>query len=258
MKLSVITVTYNAEHTIERTLKSVAEQSYPHIEHIIVDGASTDKTLDLIRNYETAFAARQLGIMNCKVLSETDNGIYDAMNKAATIATGDYLCFLNAGDTFFAPDTIEVILNSKFLIPNSQSPPDILYGETAIVDDNGKFLRMRRLKAPKTLTWKSFRQGMLVCHQAFIVKRELFEDYDLSYRFSSDFDWCIRMMKKAKHIQNTNLTLIKYLNEGITVANRKASLKERYRIMVKYYGAISTFFYHCWFVVRAVIKPEKK
>jgi hypothetical protein len=95
--------------------------------------------------------------------------------------------------------------------------------------------------------------GMVVCHQAFIVKRELFEPYDLSYRFSSDFDWCIRMMKKAKTILNTRLTLINYLNEGMTTTNRKASLKERYRIMVKYYGEPSTFLYHLWFAVRAIL-----
>jgi len=245
-KLSVITVTYNAEHTIERTLQSVHAQSYPHIEHIIVDGASTDKTLSLIQN-------SKFKIQNLKFISEPDNGIYDAMNKAAAMATGDYLCFLNAGDTFFGSYVVDLMMASI----DENTAPDILYGETAIVDDNGDFLLMRRLKTPETLTWKSFRHGMLVCHQAFIVKRELFEPYDLSYRFSSDFDWCIRMMKKAKRIQNTRLTLINYLNEGMTTANRKASLKERYRIMRKYYGGIVTFLCHCWFVVRAIIKPEK-
>ena len=175
------------------------------------------------------------------------------MNKAAAMASGDYLCFLNAGDTFFSADTVEKLINS---IPEAKFP-DIIYGETAIVDENGKFLRMRRLKVPDILTWKSFKQGMLVCHQAFIVKRSIFEPYELQYRFSSDFDWCIRMMKKAKNIHNTHITLINYLNEGMTTTNRKASLKERYRIMAKYYGQVSTFLHHIWFAVRAVIKPEK-
>jgi glycosyltransferase involved in cell wall biosynthesis len=250
-KLSVITVTYNAEHTIERTLKSVHEQSYPHIEHIIVDGASIDNTLSLIQKFKIQNWLTPNAVS--KIISEADNGIYDAMNKAAAMATGDYLCFLNAGDTFFAPDTVEKMM--KYFDENAA--PNIIYGETAIVNDSGKFISMRRLKAPETLTWKSFRQGMLVCHQAFIVKRELFEPYDLSYRFSSDFDWCIRMMKKANRIHSTHLTLINYLNEGVTTANRKASLKERYRIMVKYYGAVSTFFYHIWFVVRAIVNPGK-
>ena len=242
--LSVITVTYNAEKTLERTLKSVREQTYPHIEHVIVDGKSKDGTVELIRNYDNE---------KLKWISEPDKGLYDAMNKAAAMASGDYLCFLNAGDTFFSADTVEKLINS---IPEAKFP-DIIYGETAIVDENGKFLHMRRLQAPETLSWKSFKQGMLVCHQAFIVKRSFFEPYELQYRFSSDFDWCIRMMKKAKNIHNTHITLINYLNEGMTTTNRKASLKERYRIMAKYYGQVSTFLHHIWFAVRAVIKPEK-
>lgn len=241
-KLSVITVTYNAQQTLERTLKSVREQSYPHIEHVVVDGKSTDGTVELIRKYNNE---------KLTWISEPDKGLYDAMNKAAAMASGDYLCFLNAGDTFFSPETVEKMMQSF------DGDPDILYGETAIVDDAGKFLHMRRLSAPETLSWKSFKLGMLVCHQAFIVKRSLFEPYDLQYRFSSDFDWAVRMMKKSKSIHNTHLTLINYLNEGMTTANRKASLKERYRIMTKYYGGISTFLYHIWFALRAVIKPEK-
>lgn len=239
--LTVITVTYNAERTLERTLKSVGEQTYANVEHIVVDGKSKDGTVDLIRKYDNE---------KLKWISEPDNGLYDAMNKAAKCAEGDYLCFLNAGDTFFDAETVEKMMHSF----DSASSPDILYGETAIVDNDGKFLNMRRLKAPKALTWKSFRQGMLVCHQAFIVKRELVESYDLSYLFSSDFDWCIRMMKKAKNIHNTHLTLINYLNEGMTTANQKASLKERYRIMAKYYGQVSTFLHHIWFAVRAILK----
>jgi len=243
-KLSVITVTYNAEHTLERTLKSVREQTYPAIEHIIVDGNSNDGTVALIHRYENE---------RLKWISEPDKGLYDAMNKGIKMATGDYLCFLNAGDTFYDTDTVQKIFAS---IDENHSP-DILYGETAIVDDNGRFLHMRRLQAPKNLTWKSFKHGMVVCHQAFIVKRELVEPYDLSYRFSADFDWCIRMMKKAKNIYNTDLILVDYLNAGMTTANRKASLRERYRIMEKHYGKVSTFLYHIWFVIRAIIKPEK-
>lgn len=238
--LSVITVTYNAGKTLERTLKSVREQTYPYVEHIIVDGKSKDNTLALIQLYENP---------KLKWISEPDSGLYDAMNKAVTMATGDYLCFLNAGDMFFLAETVEKMMNSF----QPSSAPDILYGETAIVDNNGTFLRMRRLKAPETLSWESFKQGMLVCHQAFIVKRTLFEPYDLNYRFSADVDWCIRLMKKSRRIHNTHLTLINYLDEGVTTANRKASLKERYRIMVKYYGQVSTFLHHVWFVVRAIV-----
>ena len=240
-KLSVITVTYNAEKTLERTLKSVSGQTYPYVEHIVVDGKSEDHTVSLIQKYVNPAL---------KWVSEPDKGLYDAMNKAVTMTTGDYLCFLNAGDTFYTDDTVERMMNSF----EAASPPDIIYGETAIVDDSGKFLFMRRLSVPETLSWKSFKQGMVVCHQAFIVKKTIFEPYSLDYRFSADVDWCIRMMKKSRRIHNTHLTLINYLNEGVTTANRKASLKERYRIMVKHYGQVSTFLHHLWFAFRAVLK----
>lgn len=239
--LSVITVTFNAQHTLERTLKSVNEQTYPFIEHIIVDGNSNDGTLELISRNNNK---------RVKWISEADNGIYDAMNKGVEMASGHYLCFLNAGDTFNQAQTVEMMFKSL----KQNQHPDILYGETAIVDDCGEFLHMRRLKAPESLDWKRFKKGMLVCHQAFITKRELFVPYDLSYRYSSDFDWAIRMMKKSNDIYNTRLTLINYLKEGATTTNRIASLKERYRIMVKHYGVVSTFFHHLWFIIRAVLK----
>jgi glycosyltransferase involved in cell wall biosynthesis len=143
--LSVITVTYNAALTLERTLKSVREQTYPHIEHLIVDGESKDNTVALIQQY-----AQEKMVW----VSEPDQGLYDAMNKAAGMASGDYLCFLNAGDTFFAPDSVEKMMHTM----DPDNAPDIIYGETAIVDERGAFLSMRRLKAPDRLTWKSFRQ----------------------------------------------------------------------------------------------------
>ena len=130
-KLSIITVTYNAEQTLERTLKSVRSQSYSDIEHIVVDGKSTDNTISLIKKLEGD---------KMKWISEPDQGLYDAMNKGIKMATGDYLCFLNAGDTFFNENTVKLIMQSN-------NTADIFYGETAIVDINGKFLHMRDRKS---------------------------------------------------------------------------------------------------------------
>jgi len=245
-RFSIVTVTYNAGNVLESTLLSVIRQTYPYIEYIIIDGGSTDGTLNIIDTYKASLAC---------VISEPDKGLYDAMNKGIREATGDYICFLNAGDTFHTNHTLQQIVDS--IRGSSGQFPDILYGETAIVDSKRNFLYMRGLSAPETLTWKSFKQGMLVCHQAFFVNTGLVESYDLQYRFSSDFDWCIRMLKKAKHIHNTHLILIDYLKEGMTTQNHKASLKERFRIMVKYYGWTSTILHHAWFIVRLLFKPEK-
>lgn len=238
---SVITVTYNAAEVLEDTIQSVITQTYHHVEYIIVDGASTDGTMDVVRKYRSRIRA---------VVSEPDKGLYDAMNKGMAMATGDYLCFLNAGDCFHEDDTLQQIARGI----GGDGLPDILYGDTAIVDKEGHFLRMRRLSPPERLTWKSFRSGMLVCHQAFFVRRELAEPYDLRYRYSADFDWCVRVMKKAHTLHNTRLTVVDYLDEGLTTRNHTASLKERFRIMARHYGLLSTVAHHCWFVIRAILK----
>lgn len=241
-KFSVITVCYNAQATLEDTIQNVIAQTYHHVEYIIVDGASKDRTLSIINRYRDRITT---------VVSEPDKGLYDAMNKGLRLATGDYVCFLNAGDSFHEDDTLQQMVHT---LRELTELPDVLYGETALVDAEGHFVRMRRLQAPEHLTWHSFRQGMLVCHQAFFAKRTLAEPYDLRYRFSADFDWCIRIMKKSKVLHNTHLTLIDYLEEGMTTRNHKASLHERFRIMAKHYGWLSTVAHHAWFVVRAMIK----
>jgi glycosyltransferase involved in cell wall biosynthesis len=243
-KFSIITVTYNAEKVLEDTIQSVIFQTYRNVEYIIVDGASKDHTLEIVNKYHNRIN---------KVISEPDKGLYDAMNKGIQLATGDYLCFLNAGDKFHDSETLQKVVHTL----KGQELPDVIYGETAIVDEEGHFLHMRRLSAPAHLNWKSFKQGMLVCHQAFFANRELAINhlYDLQYHFSADFDWCIRIMKKAKCLHNTRLTLIDYLNEGMTTKNHKASLKERFCIMAKHYGLISTILHHGWFVIRLFYKP---
>ena len=240
-KFSIITVTYNAEKVLEDTIQSIVTQSYKNVEYIIVDGGSKDHTLDIINRYREHIHT---------LVSEPDKGLYDAMNKGIRLATGDYLCFLNAGDELHEDDTLQLMVHSI----TGTELPDVLYGETAIVDEEGHFLRMRRLSAPEDLNWKSFKDGMLVCHQAFFPRRELAEPYDLRYRFSADFDWCIRIMKKSHTLHNTHLTLIDYLNEGMTTRNHRASLHERFRIMCRHYGYLSTLARHAWFALRLLLK----
>lgn len=240
-KFSIITVTYNAGAVLEDTIQSVITQTYRNVEYIIVDGGSKDHTLDIINRYREHIHT---------LVSEPDKGLYDAMNKGIRLATGNYLCFLNAGDELHEDDTLQLMVHSI----TGTELPDVLYGETAIVDEEGHFLRMRRLSAPEDLNWKSFKDGMLVCHQAFFPRRELAEPYDLRYRFSADFDWCIRIMKKSHTLHNTHLTLIDYLNEGMTTRNHRASLHERFRIMCRHYGYLSTLARHAWFALRLLLK----
>lgn len=248
MKISIITVTYNAASVLKRTLDSVKAQSWQQIEHLIIDGASKDETISMAETYKAQCPYEVV------ILSETDKGLYDAMNKGLRLATGDYLVFLNAGDTLHAADTLETIVRS------AQPLPGVLYGDTAITDEQGKFLHLRRLRPPKKLTWKSFRQGMLVCHQAFYALTDIAKNlpYDPRYRYSADVDWCIRVMKEAQKRQlplvNTQAILADYQEEGQTTIHHRDSLKERFDVMRRHYGLFSTVMMHLWFAVRQLIK----
>ena len=253
--ITYVTITYNAAATLRRTLDSILRQDYPHIQHLIIDGASTDDTLRIVDDYIARSNAADNG-HDVQVTSEPDHGIYDAMNKGLRSATGDYVCFMNAGDFLPADDTVSRIVSSVTLTPL----PAVLYGDTDIVDNEGNFLRHRRLCPPEKLTWRSFRQGMLVCHQAFYARVDfaMQNPYDTTFRFSADVDWCIRIMKQAEDegipLQNLHRVVANYTEEGQTTQNHHASLRERYRVMQRHYGIIQTFLLHCWFMVRAVVQ----
>lgn len=247
---------YNAGDLIERTFHSVEEQDYPAVEHLIIDGNSTDSTLERLHHYmERNSIAAVRHEINC--LSEPDNGIYDAMNKALQMSTGRYIVFLNAGDKFHAPDTLSRVVRC---IQEGSQQPAIVYGDTHLVDNFGTFLRRRRLTPPEHLSWHDFRSGMLVCHQAFYVRTDLAHEcrYDLRYRLSADYDWCIRLMREAARrslvIRNTNLVLADYLSQGATTRHHRRSLWERLRIMAHHYGWATALAEHAWFVLRAFIK----
>lgn len=253
---SIITCTYNAESVLQRTLDSVLEQTYSHVEHIIVDGASTDATLDRIEAYKQKSDAEDW-CHEVRVKSEPDRGLYDAMNKGIQRATGQYVLFLNAGDTFPSADTLELVAES---VGEGEEPPAVLYGDTDVVDDEGRFLRHRRLSPPRRLTWRSFMKGMLVCHQAFYARTDLAKatPYDLHYRFSADVDWCIRIMRLARRrrlpMRNVGAVVVNFLDGGMTTTNHRASLKERFHVMAHHYGFVPTVLMHAWFVIRSLVK----
>ncbi len=245
IRISVITITYNAARTLQRTLDSVLSQTYPHVEHLIIDGASKDDTLRIAEQYQAASPHEVI------IQSEPDKGLYDAMNKGLQRATGDYVVFLNAGDSFYASDTLESVVKAI-----GSHLPAVIYGDTAITDSEGRFLHLRRHRPPQTLTWRSFKQGMLVCHQAFYARLDIARQfpYNLKYRHSADVDWCIRIMKEADRqglpLVNANAILANFEEGGDTTQHHRDSLFERFHVMATHYGYIQTFLLHCWFVVR--------
>ena len=228
-RLSVITIVYNNARDIERTMLSVINQTYVNIEYIIVDGSSTDGTLDIIKLYENRIT---------KIISEKDDGIYDAMNKGLAAATGDYVLFMNSGDELYATDTVARV----FAPPAMQT---FIMGETEMINNNkGENFGQRRHKAPETFNWRSFKYGMNVSHQAIYIRCSLVEPFDRQYQLSADIDWIIRAAKKAKKIVNVDQYVAKYLVGGMSKTKHRQSLQERFDIMKRYYGLLPTLFNH--------------
>ena len=232
--VSVITVVYNSEQLIERTLRSVANQTAKNIEHVIIDGASKDQTLAIVKSFPNGIAYW---------LSEKDNGIYDAMNKGIEKANGNYLIFLNSGDEFFANDTIEKVFQNN-------ENADVYYGDTIITNEQGEALRNRRLRPPTNLSWQSLQMGMVVCHQSVFVKKTIAVPYQTKYRISADIDWLIRCLKQAKTVCNTDLVISKFLDGGMSQTNQQKGLQERYEILNIHFGYLKNGFNHLKMIAR--------
>lgn len=229
--ISVITITYNAASTLPPTIASVEAQTFRDFEYLIIDGASKDATVAIASACPLA-----------TVHSEPDRGLYDAMNKGLHLARGRYVLFLNAGDALHAPDTLQRYADAIAAAPQA---PGIVYGQTRLVDAERRYVGERHLTAPERLTFRSFLNGMEVCHQAMLVRRDLAPDYDLAYRYSADYDWACKVLRRSPLNVYIPLPYVAdYLSEGLTTANRRASLRERFRSMRTHYGLLPTLLTH--------------
>ncbi|HAN79009.1 MAG TPA: glycosyl transferase [Bacteroidales bacterium] len=229
-KVSIITVVYNSEIYIERTLKSILNQTFTNFEYLVIDGKSTDKTLDIVKSYSQ---------LNPIILSEKDNGLYDAMNKGLKLATGEFVWFMNSGDEIASSDTLAQI----FAIETANKA-DLIYGETLITDQQGDTIGLRRLKTPKKLTRNSFKKGMLISHQSVLVRKNIAPNFNLKYRYSSDYNWLMEVIFNTTKYYNTEIILSKFMDGGQTKKTIIPGLKERFNIMTNYYGLISTMLMH--------------
>ncbi len=235
--VSVITVCYNAAADLEKTMKSVREQTYGAVEYVIVDGGSSDGTRELIE--------RNSDIVS-RWVSERDEGLYFAMNKGLDLASGEYVLFMNAGDLFYESETLEKMMSSAYELQ------DIYYGDTMILSPEGVPLGRRRLSLPKKLTRRSFHWGMTVCHQSFLVRRELCSHYDTSYSITADYDWVLSAIERAeeKKIKNTGLFVSCFSQGGISSKHVWEANCQRFKIMRKHYGLPVTIWFNCLMVFR--------
>ena len=202
MKISIITITFKAEATLERTLNSVLNQSYKNIEQIIVDGDSKDKTLEICKKFPHI----------SKIISEQDKGVYDAFNKGLNLATGDIIGFLNADDVFYSENSVQEIVNAF-----SNNETDIVYGNLDYINDEGKVIRNWISKPYKKDLMK---KAWMPAHPTFYCKKEVYNrlgSYNDSFKIAGDFELCLRFLEVNKvSSYYLNKKLVKMLVGGIS------------------------------------------
>jgi len=184
LKISIITVCYNSEKYIKYAIESVINQTYPNIEYIIVDGASKDKTVDIIKSY---------GNKITKFISEPDKGIYDAMNKGIKMATGDVVAILNSDDFYINNNVISSVINE---LESKQT--DCLFADLIYVDEHDTDKQIRYWKS-KPFVPNSFIKGWHPAHPTFIVKNEVYRKlgyFSLKYKLAADFELMLRFLEK--------------------------------------------------------------
>jgi glycosyltransferase involved in cell wall biosynthesis len=245
---SIITVVYNGAALLPGTIESVKHQTFKNYQYLIIDGGSKDETVSIIQQY----AAEMPQI---EWISEKDKGLYDAMNKGLHLATGDFVWFLNGGDHFHAPDTLEQVAACI------GSETDVLYGETLLVGDDrkpvGQMSDLSTRPLPKTLNWQDYLGGMLVVHQSFVARRTLATDY-IDQNICADYDWCIKILKKSRQNVFTGLILSDYLMGGVSKTRHRQSLRDRFKVMRHHFGLFPTLMAHGWIVVRAILHRIKR
>lgn len=216
-KISIITVCYNSAKTIEKTLQSISNQTYKNIECIIVDGNSTDDTLNIIKKYENA--------LKINWISEKDEGLYDAMNKGIKMSTGDYIGILNSDDIFYYNSTLEQV--AKFIDDNVNI--DALTGDIVQHTSDGKVIRKY---SSKNWTPAKLKIGFMPPHPSVFIKKELFDkfgNYRKDYKIGADYELIIRFFLKNKiHYKYSGIT-----TTSMEIGGASSSGLKSYRIITR-------------------------
>lgn len=214
MKLSVITICYNIKDEIERTCESIVSQTNQDFEWIVVDGGSTDGTVDILNKYKSHMTV---------FISEKDKGIYNAMNKGIKRAKGEYLNFMNGGDSFASPDVVEQFYNC------SAFGADVVYGNTNIIEKKKEWL-----KRYPTLINKEFLYRNCLGHQASFIKRKLFDKYGLyneKYKIVSDWEQWIIFLENSCVFKHWDKTVANFYYNGISSVFTSDHLQERENVI---------------------------
>lgn len=224
LKISVITVVYNDIQHIEETIKSVIDQTYDNVEYVIIDGGSTDGTIDVIKKYQKYIDYW---------VSEPDKGIYYAMNKGILKSTGDYVHFLNSGDTFYNHGVLSKIINVV-----SEKNVDLIYGKSL------KLYEKYNSISPFTI--KKLKYGIMPSHQATFVNKSFLINmgcFDLEYKSSSDFDFYCRSYLSDCVYLKLDIIIANFLPGGFS-SNKAINYFETFHIIEKHFGKLYAYRYY--------------
>ncbi|PWE21613.1 glycosyltransferase [Aliarcobacter skirrowii] len=232
MRISIITVVYNGEKYLENTILSVINQTYHNVEYIIIDGGSTDGTIDIIKRYEDK--------IYCWI-SERDKGIYDAMNKGIELASGEWINFMNAGDVFFDTN----VLNSIFLKKDFKDI-DVVYGNHNVIYKN-------KTRIKKAGNIKNIWKGSQFCHQSTFVSAKVHKanKFNLSNRIGADFELFYTLYKKKMTFKYVNVIVANYSAGGLSDIKRLDSIIGRWNIIEK---NTKVNFYYIWIILKEILK----
>ena len=235
MKLSIITINYNNAEGLSKTLASVAAQTYPNLEHIIVDGNSTDGSVDVIREYESPLASSHSPLaLNLKWVSEPDKGIYNAMNKGIKMATGDYCQFLNSGDILINANCTQQMVKQLLKINNDRTVPlGVIYGNMKKEMPDGK-IQHDACNGGNAVTLNMFYQGCLN-HSPAYIRRDLFDKYGLydeTLRICSDWKFYLQSLVLGdESVAYVNVDVTLFDMTGISETNKDLLNKERNQLL---------------------------
>jgi len=249
MIISIITVCYNSVDELPATIQNILTQSSKQFEYIIVDGASKDGTLEVIEQTELAIQnGEYLDVKpnQFKWISQPDKGLYDAMNKALELATGDFVWFINAGDKLFDSRSVQTVQDAYLSKPSC----DVLYSQALVIDENDQIIGERHKRAPIEMNFRSLLNGLVVSHQAIVVKRSLAPQYNLKYRISADYDWVCRILRRSQLNVYIPGNIALFQTGGLSSQKRSQSWCERYSIMRVHFGWFKTIMAHILIILK--------
>ena len=238
-RITIITVVFNGEQHLEKTILSIINQTYENLEYIIIDGCSTDGTLTIVENYRYAISY---------FISEPDQGIYDAMNKGINIASGEWVNFMNAGDVFYDTNTLNNIT------PHLEKTKDVVYGNHVIFQEH-PYKETYFMAKNLSYVW-----NIPYCHQTAFVSISLLRKhlFDTQYHIASDYNQYLDMRKANAIFYYTPIFIAKYLDGGVSAQHKQQWIKEHRIIQSNHFKVRGEILYHLRILKMLVEKQISK